>query len=1056
MLSKFFINRPIVAIVISILMVITGIVAMLVLPTAQFPNIADPLIQVKATYTGADAQTVAESVATPIEQQMSGVSGMNYMYSLSASSGGQMSLYVDFDIATETNSDQILSQMRVAQANSQLPSSVLQQGVIVQPSAMAPFMLIDLYSPNDAYDNIFLANYAVINLNYALTRLPGVSQVQVFGAGQYAMRCWVNPNKLSNLGVTVTDIVNAIQTQNNVNPAGQIGGEPVPPGQQFTYNARAPGRLVSADEFGEVIVRAEPNEAILRLKDVARVELGAQTYAMQGRLNGKAAALLGIYLTPGSNALATQKAVLGFMHEAKSRFPQGLDYIVALDTTKAVTAGIKEIKKTLLEALLLVILVVFIFLQSWRATLIPLLAVPVSLVGTFIVFPMLGFSINTLSLFGLVLAIGLVVDDAIVVVEACEQHIEQGMTARDAAMKAMEEVSSPVIAIALILAAVFVPTAFIPGITGRLYQQFAVTIAVSVLFSAFNALTLSPALSAMLLRPKKESRGPLGAFFRWFNRMFGRVTNGYVSACGHLIRKAGIAFVLLGLLAGGAYFFGDKIPSSFLPDEDQGYLFAGLQLPDAASLQRSSEGASEVEKILLTTPGVEYVSSVIGYSMLSGVNTTYSSFFFVSLKDWGERKTPEESYAGIKAHLHTALSKVKSGIAFAFPPPAIPGVGASGGITFILEDRSGSGTAFLAKQTEVFLAEARTRPELTGIMTTALFGVPQVGVKVDNAKVLTQQVPLGDVYQTLQTFMGGALVNFFNRFGLQWQVYVQADGDYRTNAENLGKFHVRNAVGEMVPLSTLTSIDARSGAEFIMRYNLYQSVQINASAAPGHSSGEAMTAMQDVFNRTMPREMGFDYMGMSYQEQKAAQGVSPAVVFGLSFLIVFLIMAAQYDSWTLPFSVLLGVPIAVFGAFLALYSRRLDNDVYAQIGLVMLIGLSAKNAILIVEFARAEYERGATIKDAALAGAKLRLRPILMTAFAFILGCVPLWTASGAGAISRQVLGTVVIGGMLAASMLSIFFIPVAFDVVERLGHLGKSKGPAHATPGLGPLGGQA
>jgi hydrophobic/amphiphilic exporter-1 (mainly G- bacteria), HAE1 family len=883
-----------------------------------------------------------------------------------------------------------------------------------------------------------------------------VSQVQVFGAGQYAMRCWVDPNKLSSLGVTVTDIVNAIQTQNNVNPAGQIGGEPVPPGQQFTYNARAPGRLVSAEEFGQVIVRAQPDGSILRLKDVARVELGAQTYAMEGRLNGQPAALLGIYLTPGSNALETQKAVLKFLEEAKTRFPQGLDYVVALDTTLAVTAGIKEIKKTLLEALLLVILVVFIFLQSWRATLIPLLAVPVSLVGTFIVFPMLGFSINTLSLFGLVLAIGLVVDDAIVVVEACEQHIEKGMTPHDAAMKAMDEVSSPVIAIALILAAVFIPTAFIPGITGRLYQQFAVTIAVSVIFSAFNALTLSPALSALLLRPKKESRGPLGAFFRWFNRVFGRATNGYVTACGHLINKAGVAFALLFILAIAAGFFGKRIPNSFLPDEDQGYLYAGLQLPDAASLQRSSEGAREVEKIILSTPGVQYVSSVMGYSMLSGVNTTYSSFFFVSLKDWDVRKTPEESYEGIKAHLHSALSRVTSGIAFAFPPPAIPGVGASGGLTFILEDRSGSGTAFLAKHADVFLAEARKRPELTGVMTTALFGVPQVGVDVDNAKVLTQQVQLSSVYQTLQTFMGGALVNFFNRFGLQWQVYVQADGDFRTNAENLGKFHVRNATGDMVPLSTLTSVDRRSGAEFIMRYNLYQCVQINASAAPGYSSGEAMAALEDVFNKTMPSQMGFDYMGMSYQENKAAQGVSPAAVFGMSFLIVFLIMAAQYNSWTLPFSVLLGVPIAVFGAFAALYTRGLDNDVYAQIGLVMLIGLSAKNAILIVEFARAEYERGATIKDAALAGAKLRLRPILMTAFAFILGCVPLWTASGAGAISRQVLGTVVIGGMLAASMLSIFFIPVAFDVVERLSSLGKSKVPATGGKGLGPVGGTA
>jgi HAE1 family hydrophobic/amphiphilic exporter-1 len=912
-------------------------------------------------------------------------------------------------------------------------------------------MLIDLSSPNGTYDNIFLANYAVINLNDALTRVPGVASVSVFGAGQYAMRCWVNPDKLASLNVTIPEIIKAIQVQNNVNPAGQIGGEPVPPGQQFTYTVRAPGRLPSAEEFGEIIVRAQPNAGVLRLKDVARVELGAQNYTMSGRLNGKPAALVAIYQAPGSNAVETSKAVRTLMEESRGRFPQDLDYVVALDTTLAVTEGIKEIERTLVEALLLVIIVVFIFLQGWRATLIPLLAVPVSLIGTFIVFPVLGFSINTLSLFGLVLAIGLVVDDAIVVVEACEQHIEQGMTPHDAAIKAMEEVSSPVIAIACILAAVFVPTAFIPGITGRLYQQFAVTIAVSVMFSAFNALTLSPALSAMLLRPKKESRGPLGVFFRWFNRVFGRATDGYVSTCGVLIHKAGFTFVLLAVLTAAAGFFGSRVHSGFLPDEDQGYVYAGLQLPDASSLQRSSEGARDVEKIILNTPGVKYVSSVMGYSMLSGVNTTYSSFFFVTFKPWGERKTPQESYEAIKAHLQGALSKVTSGIAFSFPPPAIPGVGASGGFSFVLEDRSGSGTEFLAKNTEVFLAEARKRPELAGVMTTALFGVPQVGVTVDKAKVMTQQVNLSEVYQTLQAFMGGALVNYFNRFGRQWQVYVQADGSYRTRAENLGKFHVRNVDGQMVPLSTLTGVDARSGTEFIMRYNLFQCVQINGSAAPGYSSGQSLTALEDVFKKTMPSQMGFDYMGMSYQEKKATQGVSPGTIFGLSFFIVFLIMAAQYESWTLPMSVLMGIPIAVFGAFLALYSRRLDNDVYAQIGLVMLIGLSAKNAILIVEFARAEYERGATLMDAALKGAKLRLRPILMTAFAFILGCVPLWTASGAGAISRQVLGTVVIGGMLAASMLSIFFVPVSFNVVERLGELLKKKGIKQAEPGSTP-----
>ncbi len=650
------------------------------------------------------------------------------------------------------------------------------------------------------------------------------------------------------------------------------------------------------------------------------------------------------------------------------------------------------------------------------------------------------------------LAVGLVVDDAIVVVEAVEHHIEKGKSPRDAALQAMEEVSGPVIAIALILAAVFIPTAFIPGITGRLYQQFAVTIAVSVALSAFNALSLSPALAAMLLRPRKEMRGPLGAFFRGFNRVFGKSTDGYVGACRYLIHKSWLAFLLLGVLILGAVFFGGKVPGSFLPDEDQGFLFVGLQLPSASSLQRTSAASKQVEDILLQTPGVQYVSSVVGYSLLSGVSTTYSSFFFVSLKDWAVRTSPDESYTHIKAHVQQALSKVTSGIAFSFPPPAIPGVGTSGGFSFVLEDRSGGTVEFLAQNEEAFLAEARKRPELAGVMTTSLLSVPQVGVTVDTAKVLTQQVSLGDVYQTLQTFMGGALVNYFTRFGRQWQVYVQAEGSYRTSADNLGKFYVNNANARLVPLSALTGINNRSGPEYITRYNQFQAVQINGAAAPGYSSGQAIAALEDVFKKTMPVQMGYDWTGMSYQEVKAAQGVNPAVVFGLSFVVVFLIMAAQYNSWTLPFSVLLGVPIAIFGAFVALYFRGLDNDVYAQIGLVMLIGLSAKNAILIVEFAKDEYEKGASALDASLAAARLRLRPILMTAFAFILGCVPLWIANGAGAVSRRVLGTAVIGGMLAASLIAIFFIPVTFDVVERMsaffsGGERKPEAPPEALP---------
>jgi hydrophobic/amphiphilic exporter-1 (mainly G- bacteria), HAE1 family len=1046
-MSKFFIERPIVAMVISIVMVIVGAVAIVSLPTAQFPNIADPQIQITATYPGADARTLDQSVATPIEQQMSGVDNMEYMYSLNANNG-QMKLTVDFNIKTEPNTDLILAQMRQSQAASQLPSEVNAQGVTVQKSTSAPLMLFDLYSPNDSYNSQFLANYAYINLLSPLTRAYGIASVTIFGAGQYAMRFWVNPDQLAKLQITVPEIIGAVKAQNNVNPAGQIGGEPVPKGQEYTYAVIAQSRLVSPEEFGEIVVRANPDGSFVRLKDVARIELGTQVYNLSGLLDGKPSAVIAIYQLPGSNAIQAAQSAKDLMVESRKRFPPGLEYVIALDTTLPVTEGINEIVKTLAEALLLVIVVVFLFLQGWRATLIPLLAVPVSLIGTFLVFPMLGFSINTLSLFGLVLAIGLVVDDAIVVVEAIEHHIEQGLSPKDAAFKAMEEVSAPVIGIAIVLSAVFIPTAFIPGITGRLYQQFAVTIAVSVIISAFNALTLSPALGALLLRPKKESRGILGKFFAWFNRVFGRATEGYVNWCSVLVRRLGVTIVVLLVFAVLAGFFGSKLPGSFLPEEDQGYLFVALQLPDASSLQRTGAAAAKVEQILLKTPGVQHVTTVVGYNMLSGVQNTYSAFFWVTLKEWKERKAPDEQYWAIKIHLNVALREISEGTTVAFPPPAIPGVGASGGATFILEDRSASGLEFLRENQQKFMAAALKRPEFSFIFTTALPSVPQVFVKVDRDKVLKQGVPLSDVYQTLQAFMGGSFINFFNRFGRVWQVYVQAEGDFRTQAENVGKFYVRNSSGQMVPLSAVTSIEPRLGPEFTMHYNMYQCVQINGTTKPGYSSEQGMKALEEVFAQTMPAGMGYDYMGMSFQEQKAQQGVPPGVIFGFSILFVFLILAALYESWTLPFSVLLSTPVAVFGAFGGLFLRRiigllvfhdytalaLEDNVYAQIGLIMLIGLAAKNAILIVEFAKAEFEKGRPLSEAALEGAKLRLRPILMTSFAFILGCVPLWRATGAGAASRQVMGTVVIGGMLAASFIAIFIIPALFYMIERLG----------------------
>ena len=1031
-MSNFFIERPIVAIVIAILTVLLGAISLATLPVAQFPEIVPPEVRVSATYFGADAETIEQSVAAPIEQQMSGVDNMLYMFSTNANNGS-MDLVVDFDVKTQPNIDLILTQMRESLAATQLPADVTNYGITIRKTMSSPLIMIALYSPRATHDRNFLANYAYINMVDELMRVPGVGDVLVYG-GRYAMRIWLRPDQLSKLQLTVPEVMRAVQQQNAVNPAGQIGGEPAPHGQDFTYTVRAQGRLVRPEEFGKIVIRANRDGSVLRLSDVASIDLGAETYNVRGRVNGEPAAVIPIYQLPGSNALDTAAAVRQRLAELKQRFPDDMDFLVSLDTTLPVREGILEIVITLLEALALVAFVVFVFLQDWRATLIPLLAVPVSLIGTFMLFPAFGFSVNTLSLFGLVLAIGLVVDDAIVVVEAIQHHIDEGLTPKDASRKAMGEVSAPVIGIAIILAAVFVPTVFIPGITGRLYQQFALTIAISVIISAFNALTLSPALSSLLLRRKRESRGPLAAFFRVFNRAFERSRNAYVAACGGLIRKSAIALIVLAGCAVLSLLIGRKLPTGFLPEEDQGYLLLSVQLPDAASLQRTDATMLKIEEIIKKVPAIDVYTSVVGVNFLSGTQNTYSGFFFVKLKPWDERKSKSDVASALSAELTRKLSALPDGISFSITPPAIPGIGSSGGFTFILEDRAGRDINFLDDNLRIFLQAARKRPELANVTTTFLPHVPQVYADVDRDKTIAQGVAPSDVYQTLQTFMGGSFINYFSRFGRQWRVFLEAEGEQRTRAENVNQFYVRNDKGGMVPLSTLTTLKRISGPEFTQRYNLFRCAQIFGSAAPGYSSGQAMKVLEEVFAQTMPREMGFDYAGMSFQEWLAQKSLSVVVIFGMSLVFVFLILAALYESWTLPVSVLLGTPVAVAGALSTLAIRKMTNDVYAQIGLVMLIGLAAKNAILIVEFARVRYEGGMGLAEAALAAARLRLRPILMTSFAFILGCVPLWMATGAGAVARRVVGSCVIGGMMAATCIAVLLIPVTFYLMERLG----------------------
>jgi HAE1 family hydrophobic/amphiphilic exporter-1 len=930
----------------------------------------------------------------------------------------------------------VLTQNRVSEATPQLPQSVKNYGVSVKKALAFPLLVISIKSPNGSYDSNFLSNYATININDNIARIRGVGQINLFGGSDYAMRVWLRPDRVAKLGITIPDIVNAINQQNQLSPAGQIGGPPAQRGTEYTYTVRTQGRLLDEQQFGEIIVRSNPDGSQVLLKDVARLELGTQLYNSIGRHDGKPSAVIAVFQIPGTNALQVANEIKRTMEDLKSRFPPDMDYTISLDTTLPVTEGINEIVHTLFEAVVLVIVVVFVFLQNWRATLIPLMTVPVSLIGAFMFFPLLGFSINVLSLLGLVLAIGIVVDDAIVVVEAVMHHIEHGMTPKEATIKAMEEVSGPVVAIGLILTAVFVPVGFMGGITGRLYQQFAITIAISVLLSVVNALTLSPALSALLLKAPTGKRSLLTPFYNGFNKVFGVATNGYVGFTGVLVRKFVIGLVLIGGLVWLTIGFVNRIPAGFVPEEDQGYILVNALLPDAASLERTDVVMRKAEAVLAANHAVGGYNTVTGFSLLTGAYSSNIGFFFVALKPWHDRHSAEEQANGVVAALNRAFAReIPEAFVVAFGPPAIPGLGTGAGFTMELQDRTGRSPGYLAEQAQRFMEAARQRPEIGRVSTLYRATVPQIYADIDRSKVLKVGVPLQDVNTTLGALLGSSYVNDFNRFGRVYKVYVQAEPEFRQDPKQFGLFFVRGQNGQMVPLDTLVTADPSNGPEFTNRFNLYRAAEITGVPAAGYSSAQALQALEDVARQSLPPEMSYDWADMSYQEKKAP---NPMIVFALAILLVFLVLAAQYESWGLPFSVLLGTPFAAFGAYFGLWLARQSsesyvNNVFAQIGLIMLIGLAAKNAILIVEFAKVLREEGKDAVTAALESARLRFRPILMTAFAFILGVVPLLTASGAGAEGRKVMGMAVFSGMLIATFLGVFLIPVLYVTVEKV-----------------------
>jgi hydrophobe/amphiphile efflux-1 (HAE1) family protein len=1026
---SFFIQRPIFASSIALVMVLAGAICYFLLPVSQFPDITPPQIVVSATYPGASAQVVADTVTTPLEQQINGVQGMTYISS-SSSNDGSSTITITFDVGYPLAIAAVDVQNRVAQAAASLPQIVNQAGVIIKKQNPNFVLIVNLVSPDRSVDPVALSNYAYLQIVDPLKRVPGVGDVQIFGERRYSMRIWLDPDKLAKLGITAVDVQQAVSEQNIQVAAGKIGQAPAPPGTPFEMQVNATGRLSDPEQFKDIIVRSNPaTGAIVWMRDIARVELGALQYSSTGAFGNDPAVVLAVYQMPGSNALDLQQNVKSKMDELAKRFPKGIEYGMHYDTTRFVSAAKRDVVITLLEALALVVLVVYIFLQNWRTTLIPTIAIPVSLIATLAVMEVMGFSLNMLSLLGMVLAIGLVVDDAIVVVENVERQLENGLPPLRAATAAMAEVTGPIIATTAVLMAVFVPVAFIPGVAGRLYNQFALTVAISVGISAFNSLTLSPALAAAFLRHRPPSNFVL---FRWFNRGFDWLSHGYAGIVRGLIGIRWAVLALFVVVLGSTYLLSLRIPSSFLPVEDQGYFFVVIQLPDGASLQRTDAVADKVRGILQSTPGLDIVGSITGLNFLTKAAQSNSAVEFGILKPWDERPA-SQSAMRLVADLRVKLLAIPEAFVLSFDPPSIPGLGTTGGFEFEVEDLTGRGSVALNEATQALIAEARKQPELNAMRMFTSFSTttPQFNYDLDRSKAKLLSLSIPDVFNTLQIFLGSLYVNDFNLFGRTFRVTLQADRDARAAASDLSRLYVRNSSGGMVPLSTLGLLKPIVGPETVPHYNNYASALVNGGPAPGYSSGQAVAAMERAAAIALPRDFAFEWTGITFQELKA--GSIATIVFILALVFVFLILAAQYESWGMPFMVLFAVPLALFGAFGALFLRGMQTDVYSQIGFVMLIGLSAKNAILIVEFAKRRRLEGLGIIEAAMEAARLRLRPILMTAFAFILGVVPLMFASGAGAASRQSIGTTVFGGMLAATVLTLLFVPVFYAIIERL-----------------------